>query len=354
VLDRWNCLLREIVITVPGDYLTRVYTLYGNTERFAILGQPRCYGGGSLAGPRRFYYNSGNLSDGRILFGDDNGIWELLPETRTVTLAVKGKLLLPWDPEAVRGLEVSGLFGLTVWYGDSMLVITAQASPCATGTTSYEGGECLIRCLLVDDQNRPVNFVDAVTGACVACRSPSCGPGMSLVPCSSTAQAYCQPCPPDPTGQFVYVIPNTCDPALMRPVPPCRAGWYLAGDSGHCDKCPSYSLTMFDNATRVQQCRCWPGFRRSQPDRQCVATNLYSYSQTTTCPLLGQQSCPLPPNASFTATKGCDWACNTGFYRSTVVGFLDQCRPCLGLLPGSVFRTNGDDDEPLSCEFVAL
>jgi TNFR/NGFR cysteine-rich region len=354
VLDRWNCLLREIVITVPGDYLTRVYTLYGNTERFAILRQPRCYGGGSLAGPRRFYYNSGNLSDGRILFGDDNGIWELLVETRTVTLAVKGKLLLPWDPEAVRGLEVSSLFRLSLWYRDSMLVITAQASPCATGTTSYEGGACLIQCLLVDDQNRPVNFVDAVTGACVACQSPSCGPGMSLVPCSSTAQAYCQPCPPDLTGQLVYVIANDCNPALKRPVPPCRAGWYLADNSGHCDKCPSYSTTLFDNATRVQQCRCWPGFRRSPPpNRQCVATNLYSYSQTTTCPLLGQKSCPLPPNASFTATTGCDWACNTGFYRSTVVGFLDQCRPCLGLLPGSVFRTNGDDDEPLSCEFIS-
>ena len=89
VLDRWNCLLREVVITAPGDYLTRVYTVYGQTQKFLLTGEPRCYGDGSLAGPRRFFVNvGGNASKDVVFFVDDNGLWQLHGPTRGVKLSV--------------------------------------------------------------------------------------------------------------------------------------------------------------------------------------------------------------------------------------------------------------------------
>ena len=349
VLDRWNCLLREIVITVPGDYLTRVYTLYGLTSKFAITGEPRCYGGGSLLAPRRFYYGAGNADRSRIFFGDENGIWEIYSELRSVILAVSGKLIQGWNPERLQGLDVASHFVLNLWYQGFLINITALSSICPSGKTSLDGGDCSISCTLQDERGNGVNYVDPATGLCLPCQNPACGLGQYLVPCSPSGQGSCQPCQQDQTNQSVYVIPNTCDPAYMRPAPPCKAGWYLAPAPPHCERCPAYSATLFANSTGVQQCKCWTGFRRIAG--QCTAAGLYSYSQNVVCPLLGQDSCNIPQNASFTGQTGCDWACDVGFYRSSVVGFLEQCRPCLGLPLGGTFITRGDDDSPLSCEF---
>lgn len=97
VLDRWNCLVREVVITVPGDYLTRVYTVYGQTQKFLLTGEPRCYGEGSLAGPRRFFVSvAGNASKDVIYFVDDNGLWQLHGPTRGVALSVPETQVCPF------------------------------------------------------------------------------------------------------------------------------------------------------------------------------------------------------------------------------------------------------------------
>jgi hypothetical protein len=82
VLDRWNCVVREVVVWPggPGDYRTRVYTVHGLTERFLLVPPtPKCYGDGSLAGPRRFLEVEGWV--GLALFSDDTGLWQLDPGT---------------------------------------------------------------------------------------------------------------------------------------------------------------------------------------------------------------------------------------------------------------------------------
>lgn len=78
VLDRWNCVVREVVVWPggPGDYRTRVYTVHGLTERFLLVPPtPKCYGDGSLSGPRRFLDVEGWV--GLALFSDDTGLWQL-------------------------------------------------------------------------------------------------------------------------------------------------------------------------------------------------------------------------------------------------------------------------------------
>jgi hypothetical protein len=99
VLDTWNCLLRE-VDAQPGSYLTRVYTVWGNQEKLSLLTpQPKCYGTGALAWPRRFW----PLRDGWLAFGDEDGLWQFHTVTRELVLMAS---------EADQAFETDSLMGL--------------------------------------------------------------------------------------------------------------------------------------------------------------------------------------------------------------------------------------------------
>ena len=77
---------------------------------------------------------------------------------------------------------------------------------------------------------------------------------------------------------------------------------------------------------------------------RCVGEDLYEFEPSC----LGSEACSVPRNALVRTDGGptCGWVCKPGYYRDTMAGFMDQCRPCLG---GSG-STRGDDDEPWSCE----
>ena len=53
VVDRLNCLLREVEIYTPGHYLTRTYTLYGVPPR--SVNEFVCGGSGALVDPRLIF-----------------------------------------------------------------------------------------------------------------------------------------------------------------------------------------------------------------------------------------------------------------------------------------------------------
>jgi hypothetical protein len=77
----------------------------------------------------------------------------------------------------------------------------------------------------------------------------------------------------------------------------------------------------------------------------CVADGLFERFDRTVC-VAGTCRQPRNAQARLDDAEPCGWACNAGFYRDTLAGFLDECRPCLAGLG----RTGGDDDEPWSCE----
>ena len=152
---------------------------------------------------------------------------------------------------------------------------------------------------------------------------------------------YCNVC--RKRAVLTYSVLGTCEASTLSEMAPCRAGWYLGG-GGFCVRCPQFTATLFDGATRVEQCKCLDGMVRRGPG-DCVADGPYERFDDDACV---DGTCRLPRNARarLDDAETCGWACNAGFYRDSNAGFLDQCRPCLG---GSG-RTRGDDGEPWSCE----
>ena len=340
VLDRWNCLLREVVVwDRPGSYLTRVYTLWGNTEKLALaVPEAKCYGTGSLAWPRRFW----PLWYGWLAFGDEDGLWQFHTETHELLSIVK---------EEVGSFEVDRLLVVSMTSVHAVLLVfrdgvvwemRANQEPCPLDTTSLAGGACTVECRWLDTANRPSQYVDLATGLCRPCTAPVCGKGEVLQACTPTADALCRACAAVPNE--TYAIAGTCDAGARKPTPPCRPGWYLAGGGLYCEACPAFTATRFPGATRPEQCKCVDGMVR-QAGLGCVADGLFERFDRTVC-VAG--TCRLPRNARarLDDAEPCGWTCNAGFYRDTLAGFLDKCRVCLTGLG----RTSGDNDEPWSCE----
>lgn len=372
VLDTWNCLLREVVVwDRPGSYLTRTHTLWGNTDKLTLdPPESKCYGPGSLAWPRRIW----PLRGAWLAFADEDGLWQVHTGTREVLETVKEEDVPGgFEADALLALALPDEFTLELTFEDgALLALEAAQEPCPDGLTSLAGGACTVECRWRDQAGAPVQYVDQATGLCRPCARPACGRGEELVVCSARTDGYCRRCAlwADPAcgsgclsgssevctscsrlpgagscaclsrAGAVYSQAGTCDETVLRPLPPCTPGWYLAGES--CVACPAYTATVFSGATRLEQCKCVEGMSRR--GGECVGEDLYEFESSC----LGSEACSVPRNAAVRANGGaaCAWLCNAGYYRDTRAGFLDQCRPCL---VGQA-RTAGDDDEPWSCE----
>lgn len=346
VLDRWNCLLREVLVwDRPGSYLTRVYTLWGNTEKLALtVPEAKCYGDGSLAWPRRFF----GLQElylpymGWLAFGDEDGLWQFHTETRELLPMIKEDAGA-FEVDSLLALDMLGSGTLVMGFQDGTIwVVLAEEAQCPQDSTSLAGGACTVECRWKDAAGRPSQYVDPSTGLCRPCTTLVCGRGQVLEECTPTADTRCRAC--QAVAGETYALAGTCDAGARRPTPPCRPGWYREPSGLFCEPCPPFTATRFDGATRVEQCKCMDGMVRIA-GTGCVADGPYDRFDTTTC-VTG--TCRLPRNAraALDDAQTCGWACNAGFYRDTVAGFLDQCQPCLG----GAGRTSGDDDQPWSCE----
>jgi hypothetical protein len=373
VLDTWNCVLREVVVwDRPGSYLTRAHTLWGDTGKLGLAegAEAKCYGPGSLAWPRRFWPLLGAGIAGWLAFADEDGLWQFHTGTREL-LEVAKEAAVAFEADELEQVALTDPFTLRLLFrGGYEMLLEAAQEPCPDGRTSLAGGVCTLECRWLDLSGRPARYVDAGTGACRACTRPACGEGEELALCTPRADGVCRRCAlwkdpvcaagPCPAGctrcafaggnctctanaTLVYSVDGTCDEAVLRPVPPCGAGWHLlAGGAGYCAPCPPFTATLFPGATRAEQCKCVEGMARR--GGACVGEDLYEFEPSC----LGSEACSVPRNALVRTDGGptCGWVCKPGHYRDTSAGFLDQCRPCLG---GSG-RTRGDDDEPWSCE----
>ena len=202
VLDKWNCLLREVVVwDRPGSYLTRVYTLWGDTDKLMLaVPQPKCYGDGSLAWPRRFWWLDGDW----LAFTDEDGLWQFDTRTREL-LAIVKETDGVFEADALASVGLSEYYFKQVkMYDRTVLVLTfndkrvwlvrAAQELCPEGWTSLKGGGCDVECRLKDSGGRSAHFVSQTTGECLPCTVPTCGRGEELVPCSAWRDAYCQRC----------------------------------------------------------------------------------------------------------------------------------------------------------------
>lgn len=339
VLDRWNCLLREVVIWErPGDYRTRVYTLWGNTQD--LLGlvppQPKCYGTDALAWPRRWWA----LLGGWLLFTDEDGLWQLHAETKELRPVVR-ESEGGFESDALETAVVEdGGFTLVLGFKGAVWRVPAAQSVCQAGYTSLAGGACTIECPWKDSTGAPARYVDK--GLCRMCTIPVCGLGFEPVLCTPDTDGYCRPCAG--MAGMVFVVAGTCEAIAMRRASPCQPGYYAVG--AYCEECPPFTSTRFGGATRVEQCKCLEGLTR-QLDGTCEGDGLFEY-EASVCARTG--ACLVPPNAGLLANgyggESCRWACNAGYYRDSRAGFASQCQACWS---GGV-RTPGDDDSPWSCE----
>jgi len=139
VIDRWNCLLREVTISTPGDYLTRVDTIYGLTTKFYLTNSPKCYGVGSLKYPRQLLamYGTNNLC-----FVDDDGMHELNMQTRNVMTMFLGSDIDNWmNLDDIRGCVVPDSSRVILWSSNGLAIeIMASSVACPDDYTSISGG----------------------------------------------------------------------------------------------------------------------------------------------------------------------------------------------------------------------
>jgi len=362
---RWNCLLREVVVwDRPGSYLTRVHTLWGSTDKLQLaVPQPKCYGAGSLAWPRRFWALDPDAGGNWLAFADEDGLWQFDTRTREL-LAIVKESAGEFEADGLAGVELMSYYRQGVKYYDPQTLVllfldgrvwTVQAAQtlCPEGWTSLQGGGCDVECRLTGSDGARLHWVSEVSGDCLPCTTPVCGRGEELVPCSARAPAHCRRCG-NVTGGVTYVSTGTCDASTLRPLPPCEAGWYAVSDQGggfgpYCERCPAYSATQYAGATRLDQCKCVHGMSRR--GGKCVGEALYEFDGpggAGDALLCAGEACKVPPYAVRYPGDGiaCRWYCNAGSYRDTRAGFQSQCRRCLAGLG----RTRGDDDSPWSCE----
>lgn len=343
VLDRWNCLLREVVIWErPGDYRTRVYSVWGLTDDLIRLvpPQPRCYGQGALAWPRRWW----RLVDGWLLFSDEDGLWQMHTQTREL-LAVVRENTGGFESDRLEAVRVSeDRYSLVMRFSQGEVwTVRAAEEVCPSGYTSLPGGECTVECPWLNSQGVTIRYVDRSSGECRPCSMPTCGVGFEPIACTAETDAFCRPC--EAVVGMVYVVAGSCEKVTMRPTAPCEIGSYAGPGGGYCEPCPLYTSTRYAQAVRLEQCKCVDGLVRR--DGACVGEELYQYDAEV-CARVG--ACQVPENAMLLPAgfggEACRWACNAGYYRDRMAGFANQCRPCLS---GGI-RTSGDDDSPWSCE----
>ena len=369
VLDRWNCVLREVVVwRTPGDYRTRVYTVHGLTDKFALVPpEPKCYGPGSLAEPRQFWEVSESSSFGVVLFSDDNGLWQLDMERGTLTAVMGEGWAIGWwrfEADELVSVRMPDAFTLLLGFRDGWVwTVLASEAACPDDSTSNAGGDCVVGC------SWPGSYVNSTTGACVPCAlSGGCEAGQQWVQCTRSAQSQCASCPPLSVLEKglvgrIFVTPGDCDTSRMRFTPPCPRNFYTTSDyvapnrTVYCDMCPSagFSLTLHPGATRVQQCKCSAGLRRSR-EGICIGEALYSYEDGV-C-VSSPQRCQSPPRNALVRDWGdgfgrCMWECDAGYYHATNRTWADKCQLCTRVGNESLMRatSRGDDDTPLSCEF---
>lgn len=207
VLDRWNCLLREVVVPgAPGGYLTRAYTIGGSTADFALSPpRARCYGFDALSWPRKWWPLPGGEW---LVFADEDGLWQLGVATKELRLIVR-ETAGGFEADALANVTTDGPLALVLRFdGGLQWTVRAAESACPTGYTSVQGGDCDVECPWLDSGNRPARFVDQQTGECRACaQGLACGRHEEEVACTPTRDAYCRRCE-------VYVDPacGACEP----------------------------------------------------------------------------------------------------------------------------------------------
>ena len=365
VLDSRNCLVREVTVwSLPGDYRTRVYSVHGLKDKFWLVPpQPKCYGAGSLASPRRFWevYPSINGERRRVvLFTDDNGLWQLELETGALS-QVMGEgwdLGRRFEADELRSVSASSSFALQLEFMDgARWTVFAKTERCPDDTTSRDGGDCVVGCAWLNGEAGG-SYVNQSTGRCVLCAGAAamgCRVGEEFIRCSRSQPQRCEPCQ-NITQGLAYVVAGTCDLDLTKHLPPCPRGYYQNG--AYCDACPNAGLenTVLGGAVRVEQCKCLGGLRRSHAmgelgaRRTCVGEDLYVYDGE--CVPFPEQCTNVPSDASLVDGTGwgrCAWQCNAGFYREDMA----RCRACVrtGDEMSRRAASRGDDDEPRSCEF---
>ena len=349
VLDRWNCLLREVVVYgEPGGYLTRVYTVWGNTDNLRLpVPDPKCYGAGGLAYPRRFWA----LRDGWVAFADDNGLWQFHTATRELIVMVKESDGL-FEADDLLDVDASDEFTLRLVFGSGTVwYVSAEESPCPNDFTSAAGGDCRLGCPWLSSSLLPDKFVNRTTGACVQCSQTDCGYGEEFVVCTRERDGYCRPCEPRAGPEGVYMSKGTCEDAAWRTgSPPCSPGYYAAEGGRYCEACPEFTSTWFAGATDARQCKCVEGLVRRGQGR-CVGENMYEYDVTCAA----REECLVPPRARLVAGDlvGCRFECGEGYYHRVGAGFLEKCGVCFSDRAAAVALTRGDDDEPWSCEWAS-
>lgn len=345
VLDRWNCLLREVVIYgEPGGYLTRAYTVWGNKDKLSLpVPEPRCYGDGGLASPRRFW----SLQEGWVAFADDNGLWQFHTQTRELKLMIKESEGL-FEADDLVDVDTTDEFTLRLVFKDTVWLVTAQEQECPPDYTSVPGGDCTVDCPWLSSGLVPARFVNRTGGACVSCSQIECGYGEVFVPCTRTQDGGCKACEPR-LEVGVYTTKGTCEDYSWRVgLPPCNAGSYAKDNGRYCEVCPELTTTWRTGATDVRQCKCVEGLVRRWD--KCVAEALYEFD----VPCVSREACIVPPNSRLVSVDlvGCKYECLTGFYHRVGAGWLNKCSPCLFENASSVPVSRGDDDEPWSCEWV--
>lgn len=355
VLDRWNCLVREVAVWErPGDYRTRVYTVHGLTDRLRLVAEPKCYGPGSLARPRRFFRDTGDAGV-LLLFADDDGLWQL--EATSGALARVMREEQGFEADDLTALALLGKTTLLLGFtSGATWTVRAGVEPCPDDRTSLAGGDCVAQCVW------PAYYVDGASGECVACDpAPACSVGEEPVACERGRQARCRACPAADAGlgvRRVYAKAGVCAADQMRyALPTCPAGYYAGRE--FCEPCPTTAsgvgtATLLVGATRVEQCKCGGRLRRRAEDGACVGEALYVYSEA----VAGCGLCTVPPNATLVDGHGygrCVWECQRGFYKdASGGGWAERCRPCTRVGYHDEVRTpatRGDDGAPRSCEF---
>jgi len=139
VIDRWNCVLREVTISTPGGYLTRVDTIYGNTERFIITNTPKCYGAGSLKYPRQLWPMYGSK---HLCFVDDDRMYTLNGQTRRVTIMFWKTDILSYisNVDDINGCIVPDTSSVILSLSNgSGIELVASSMPCIDDYTSLSG-----------------------------------------------------------------------------------------------------------------------------------------------------------------------------------------------------------------------
>ena len=349
VLDRWNCLLREVVIYGdPGGYLTRAYTVWGSTAKLSLpIPEPKCYGEKGLASPRRFW----TLGNGWVAFADDNGLWQFHTETRELVAMVKESDGL-FEADDLVDVDTTDQYTLRLVFPDIVWLVSAQELPCPDDYTSRPGGDCTVDCTWLSSTRIPARFVNRTSGGgeCLQCSQFECGYGEFFTPCTRVQDAVCTPC--EPRGEVgVYTTKGTCEDMAWRAGgPPCSAGFYAKDNGRYCEQCPELTTTWFSGATDVRQCKCVEGLVRRW--NKCVAEYLYEVEPACAA----REACVVPEFARLVPGDlvGCKFECVTGFYHRVGAGWVDKCSPCLmeNASRLSIPLSRGDDDEPWSCEWA--